>query len=32
MYKTPGEFVKGFTLSDDNWKQFVTLAAKDSIN
>ena len=30
-YKTPGEFVKTFVLSDDSWKQFVTLAAKDSI-
>ena len=30
-YKTPGEFVKTFVLSEDSWKQFVTLAAKDSI-
>ncbi|MFM2327455.1 MAG: hypothetical protein RIR31_1657 [Bacteroidota bacterium] len=31
VYKAPGEFVKTFALSDDSWKQFVTVAAKDSI-
>ena len=31
-YKTPSEFVKNFLVTDDNWKQFVNTAAKDSIN
>ena len=30
-YKTPADFVKVFSLSEDSWKQFVTVAAKDSI-
>jgi carboxyl-terminal processing protease len=31
-YKTPYEFIKNFLFTDDNWKQFVNTAAKDSIN
>ncbi len=31
-YKKPGDFVKAFTFTDANWQQFVTVAAKDSIN
>jgi hypothetical protein len=31
-YKTPADFVKGFILNDESWNQFVTVAAKDSIN
>ena len=31
-YKTPGDFIKGFSLTEENWKQFIQLAAKDSIN
>jgi carboxyl-terminal processing protease len=31
-YKTPNEFIKNFSFTDDNWKQFVIAAAKDSIN
>jgi carboxyl-terminal processing protease len=31
-YKTPVDFIKGFSLTDEDWKQFIQLAAKDSIN
>lgn len=31
-FKTPSDFIKGFSLSDENWKQFTDAAAKDSIN
>lgn len=31
-YKAPSDFIKTFSFSDNNWKQFVTAAAKDSIN
>ena len=31
-YKTPGEFVKSFIISDDNWKLLEALAIKDSIS
>jgi carboxyl-terminal processing protease len=31
-YKNVKEFSANFTLTDANWKQFVALAAKDSIN
>lgn len=31
-FKSPGDFIKGFTLSDEQWKQFITAAAKDSVN
>jgi carboxyl-terminal processing protease len=31
-YKTLGDFIRGFTLTEENWKQFVTAAAKDSVN
>jgi len=30
-YKAPGDFVKTFSFTEDNWKEFVTAAAKDSI-
>jgi carboxyl-terminal processing protease len=30
-YKAPNEFIKNFLFTDDNWKQFVITAAKDSI-
>ncbi len=30
-YKTPSEFSQQFTLTDDNWKQFINQAAEDSI-
>lgn len=32
LYKTPADFVKGFLISEDNWKQFEKAALKDSIN
>ena len=31
-YKTPADFIKGFPFTEDNWKQFVLAAAKDSVN
>ena len=31
-FKTPNEFIKGFSFTDENWKQFVLSAAKDSVN
>jgi carboxyl-terminal processing protease len=31
-YKTPADFIKGFTLNDMYWKQFVAAVAKDSVN
>jgi carboxyl-terminal processing protease len=31
-YKAPNEFIKNFSFTEDNWKQFVNTAAKDSIN
>jgi carboxyl-terminal processing protease len=31
-YKAPNDFVENFLFTDDNWKQFVITAAKDSIN
>ncbi|HQW83774.1 MAG TPA: S41 family peptidase [Ferruginibacter sp.] len=31
-YKTPEAFTKNFVLTDEDWKQFVLLAAKDSID
>jgi len=30
-YKTASDFVKGFTFTEDNWKEFTTAVAKDSI-
>ncbi len=30
-YNTPADFIKDFSFSEDNWKQFVNAAAKDSI-
>ncbi len=31
-FKTPSDFIKGFTFSEEHWKQFVQAAAKDSVN
>jgi carboxyl-terminal processing protease len=31
-FNTPGEFVKRFVFSEENWKQFVLAAARDSVN
>ncbi len=31
-FKTPADFIVGFTLTEDYWKQFVAAAAKDSVN
>jgi len=31
-YKTPADFIKGFSFTEDNWKQFEQAAAKDSVN
>jgi carboxyl-terminal processing protease len=31
IYKSPADFAKRFTFSEDNWKEFSILAAKDSI-
>ena len=31
-FKTPADFIKGFNLSEENWKQFSDAASKDSIN
>src|SRR4029079_8284764 len=30
-YKSPADFEKNFTFTDDNWKSFKAVAAKDSI-
>ncbi len=30
-YKTPADFSKNFSFADENWKQFITATAKDSI-
>ena len=30
-YKSPADFAKNFTFTEDNWKQFSAVAAKDSI-
>ena len=32
LYKTPADFVNHFSFTDEYWKQFVTIAVKDSIN
>lgn len=31
-YKTPADFVKNFSLSDEDWKQFTAAALADSVN
>ena len=31
-YKTPADFIKNFSFTEDNWKQFVMSAVKDSVN
>jgi len=31
-FKVPADFIKGFSFTEENWKQFVQAAAKDSIN
>jgi len=32
LFKTPGDFIKGFTFSEEYWNQFIQAAAKDSVN
>jgi carboxyl-terminal processing protease len=32
LFKAPGDFIKGFTFSEEYWNQFVQAAAKDSVN
>ncbi len=32
IYKKPNDFINGFTFTEDNWKQFLLTAAKDSID
>jgi carboxyl-terminal processing protease len=32
LYKSPADFIKGFTLSEEDWKNFIMSAAKDSVN
>lgn len=31
-YKAPNEFIKSFSFTEDNWKQFIQAAEKDSVN
>jgi carboxyl-terminal processing protease len=31
-FKTPRDFINGFTVTEEYWKQFLAAAAKDSIN
>ncbi|MGC4103347.1 S41 family peptidase [Ferruginibacter sp.] len=31
-YKNPGEFIKNFSFTEDDWKQFSMLAEKDSVS
>ena len=31
-FKSPDDFIKGFSLSEEDWKQFILAAEKDSIN
>jgi carboxyl-terminal processing protease len=31
MYKNPADFITNFSFTDETWKQFASLAAKDSI-
>lgn len=31
-FKSPADFIKGFNLNEENWKQFIEAASKDSIN
>ena len=31
-FKTPNDFIKGFSLTEEHWKQFILAAARDSIN
>ena len=31
-YKTPADFIKGFSFTNENWNQFIQTAAKDSVN
>ncbi len=31
-FKTPNDFINGFTLTEEHWKQFLTAASKDSVN
>ena len=32
IYKIPNEFINGFSFTEDNWKQFLLTASKDSID
>lgn len=31
-YKSPSDFIKNFSFTEDNWKAFTAAAAKDSVN
>jgi carboxyl-terminal processing protease len=31
-YKSPAEFIKSFSFTEDNWKEFTNAVAKDSLN
>ncbi|MEP7238174.1 MAG: S41 family peptidase [Ferruginibacter sp.] len=31
-FKSPGDFINGFTFNDMQWQQFIDAAAKDSVN
>ena len=31
-FRTPNDFLKGFLLTEEHWKQFILAASKDSIN
>ena len=31
-FKTPNDFINGFTLTEEHWKQFLAAASKDSVN
>ena len=31
-FKTPNDFINGFTLTEEYWQQFLTAASKDSVN
>jgi len=32
IYKAPNDFIKGFSFTEENWKQFVIAAASDSVD
>jgi len=31
-FKSPADFIKGFSFTEDNWNSFIQAAAKDSVN